>query len=342
MRLLKVELSRLFARRLFRAVVLLGLVGVLAVDGYIAARSSNTIAAAKARADQQLHEQYTSCLAQVSPASKDGPTKADCDGMTPAGQLASCLQLSAVNAGQGPTEADCRRNADYNPYFSDPRFHFADHAKDLLTASAYLFMAVGLVTAASAVGAEWQAGTFASLLTWEPRRQRVLAAKLLAPTLAMGVLTAVCAAVLEAGAALAAATRGTLDLTTGRLVEQVVVMGLRIVGLVMLVTLISGAIAAFTRHTVAVVGVVLGYLVAGELVGGIVSPWWRDHGLVPHLLAFVNGKVLYYAVPPRGVDPNTWHGERYLHAGAAALIVAAVAVVAVAVASVTMSRRDVT
>ena len=68
-----------------------------------------------------------------------------------------------------------------NEYFNDPRFHFADHPRDMLTAAAYIFMAVGLVLAASFVGAEWQAGTFASMLTWEPRRQRVLAAKLVAP-----------------------------------------------------------------------------------------------------------------------------------------------------------------
>jgi ABC-2 type transport system permease protein len=340
-RLLKVELGRLFSRRLFRAVVILGLLGVLAVDGLIAARSSNNIATAQARADVQLQTQYADCLAQISATPGQGPTKADCDDQLPANQLKSCLAIVAQNPVHGPTVEDCQRQATQNPYFVDPRFHFADHAKDLVIASAYLLMAAGLIVAASFVGAEWQAGTFASLLTWEPRRQRVMAAKLLAPVIAITVAAAVLMLILESGAALAADVRGTLDLTTAHLVRQVAVMGLRVLGLIALVTLIGGAIAVFTRHTVAVVGVVAGYLIAGELVGGIASKWWHNHGLASQLLAFIQGRLSYYVDPPPGVDPGTWDGDRFLHAGPAALIVLAVTVVLVAIASVTLSRRDV-
>lgn len=340
-RLLRVELGRLFSRRLFRALVILGLLGVLAVDGLIAARSSNNVATAKATADVQLQRQYADCVAQISTTPGQGPTKADCDGQLPANQLKSCLAFVAQHAANGPTAEECRREATLNPYFVDPRFHFADHAKDLVTASAYLLMAAGLVVAASFVGAEWQAGTFASLLTWEPRRQRVLAAKLLTPVVAITVLAAVLILILESGAALAADVRGTLDLTTAHLVRQVAVMGVRVLGLIALVTLIGGAIAVFTRHTVAVVGVVAGYLIGGELVAGMASRWWHNHGLSSQLLAFIQGRFTYYVNPPPGVDPGTWNGERFLHAGPAALIVAAITAALVAIASATLSRRDV-
>jgi ABC-2 type transport system permease protein len=339
-RLLKVELGRLLSRRLFRAVVILGLLGVLAVDGLIAAQSSNNVAAAKAKADLQLQTQYQDCVSHISKTPDQGPTQANCDGALPANQLKSCLTFAAQHPGNGPTAEDCRQGA-YNPYFYDPRFHFADHAKDLIIASTYLLMAVGLILAASFIGAEWQAGTFASLLTWEPRRQRVMAAKLLAPVFAVTVVSAVLMLILESGAALAAELRGTLDLTTSHLVGQVAVMGARVLGLIALVTLIGGAIAVFTRHTVAVVGVVAGYLIAGELVGGIASTWWRNHGLAPQLLAFIQGHFSYYVQPPRGVDPGTWNGQRFLHAGPASVIVVAIAVGLVAVASGTLSRRDV-
>jgi ABC-2 type transport system permease protein len=340
-RLLKVELGRLFSRRLFRAVVILGLLGVLAVDGLIAAKSSNNIAAAKAKADAQLQRQYTDCTAQISVTPGQGPTQADCDSQLPANQLKSCLAVVAQNEANGPTVQDCQREASFNPYFNDPRFHFADHAKDLVIASAYLLMAAGLIVAASFVGAEWQAGTFASLLTWEPRRQRVMAAKLLTPVVAMTVMAAVLMLILESGAALAADVRGTLNLTTAHLVRQVAVMGVRVVGLTALVTLIGGAIAVFTRHTVAVVGIVAGYLIGGELVGGIASKWWHNHGLASQLLAFIQGRFTYYVNPPPGVDPSKWNGERFLHAGPAALIVAVITAVLVAIASATLSRRDV-
>jgi ABC-2 type transport system permease protein len=341
MRLLRVELGRLLSRRLFRAVLIVGLLGVLAVDGLIAANSSNNIAAAKVRADGQLQQQYQQCVDSISTTPGGGPTQQDCDGMMPAAQLTSCLAAVAQNNVNGPTAEQCRNNAGSNPYFVDPRFHFAAHAKDLLTASAFLLMAAGLLLAASFVGAEWQSGTFASLLTWEPRRQRVLAAKLLTPVMAIAITGAVLMAILEAGAALAAGTRGTLDLTTTHLMGQVAVMAARVLGLVALVTLIGGAIAAFTRHTVAVVGVVAGYLIAGEIVGGIASRWWRNHGLASQLLAFIQGRFVYYVQPPRGVDPSTWRGERYLHAGWASVIIVAVALTLVGVASAALSRRDV-
>jgi ABC-2 type transport system permease protein len=340
-RLLGVELGRLLSRRLFRAVVIVGLLAVVAVDGLIAARSSSSIAAAKARADGQLQEQYQHCVDSISATPGGGPTQADCDGMMPAAQLKSCLAMVAQNTVNGPTAEECRRNAGSNPYFVDPRFHFADHAKDLVTGSAFLLMAAGLIVAASSVGAEWQSGTFASLLTWEPRRQRVLVTKLLAPVFAMAVTGAVVMLLLESGAALAAGSRGTLELTTTHLTGQVAVMAARVLGLVALVTLIGGALAMFTRHTVAVVGVVGGYLVAGEIVGGLTSSWWRNHGLAAQLLAFIQGRYAYYLAPPTGVDPGTWRGERYLHAGWASVIIIALAVTVVGVASATLSRRDV-
>ena len=46
-------------------------------------------------------------------------------------------------------------------------------------ASGVLFT-LGVVVGASFVGAEWNSGSMATLLTWEPRRTRVLAAKLIA------------------------------------------------------------------------------------------------------------------------------------------------------------------
>jgi ABC-2 family transporter protein len=338
-RLLKVELSRLMSRRLFRLTAILGLLAVLAIDGLIAGHSSKDVAGATARANTELQQQYQNCLSAVGQPG-GGPTKRDCDDELPASQVKDCLAHIAAQPVPNVTAADCRRNAGQNPYYNDPRFHFADHAKDLLTGAAFILMAVGLVLAASSVGAEWQAGTFASMLTWEPRRQRVLAAKLVAPVIAVAVLSVTLGAVLVAGAVVAANTRGTMDGTTSHLVGQLFVMAARVVGLVALVTLIGAALAAFTRHTVAVVALVGGYLIAGELVGAIVSEWWRNHGLAAQLVAFVRGDYRY-SVHTRTLSGDVFT-DHFLHAGGAAIIVSALTVLFVVTASVTLGRRDVT
>jgi ABC-2 type transport system permease protein len=330
-RLLRVELKRLLARRLFRLVVVVGLLAVLVVDGIVAARSSNNVAAAKAAAVRSEQQSYDFCIS-VAGKGNGGPTTADCEAQRPAGQMKQCVAANPVNP-----DRNCAGILD--EYYQDPRFHFAAHAKDLLTGAAYILMMLGLVVAASAVGAEWQSGTFASLLTWEPRRQRVLVAKVVAPVVLMTVVAAVLGSLLLVGADIAAATRGTTAGTTQHVVHDLISMSGRVLGLVALVTLLGAALAALTRHTVAVVGVVGGYLVAGELVGAIVSTWWRTHGLAAQLLAFVNGTFAYTTqVRSGGRFSETQH---VLHASWASVIVACLAAGALAVASIGLSRRDV-
>ena len=226
-----------------------------------------------------------------------------------------------------------------NEFYNDPRFHFADHARDLITGAAFIFMAIGLVLAASSVGAEWQSGTFASLLTWEPRRQRVLAAKLVAPVLGLLALAIPLMLLLEGGGWLAADLRGTTQGADAHLFWQIASQYGRVVGLLALVALIGAALAAVTRHTVAVLALVGGYLIAGEIVAGIASAWWRNHGLFAHLIAFVRGNYDYFT------NTRTLGGLRmqqhFLHADSSAIIVAIIAAVAVVLAAVTLQRRDV-
>jgi ABC-2 type transport system permease protein len=345
--LLRVELGRLFSRRLVRLVGSLGLLAVLLVAGLIAARSNTDVASARARADAQAQSQYQSCLTSIDATSvipnepANGPNKADCDQMLPAAQLKSCLAASTASpGGRGPTAQECARMS--NPYFQDPRFHFADHVGDLLEAAAFIFVLLGAVIGASFIGAEWQAGTFGSLLTWEPRRQRVLTAKVTAAVLGVAVLTTVITAVLVGGAALAADLRGTMDGTTTHLMGQVGVKAARVLGLVALFTVIGATLAAFTRHTVAAVAVLGGYFVGGEMVGAIVSRWWHNHALGAQMLAFIQGRYAYYVPAPPGTDQSTWNGDRYLHAGGASVVVICIALGFAAVAALTLHRRDVT
>jgi ABC-2 type transport system permease protein len=330
MRLLKVELGRLFSRRLIRVLAIVGLLAFIGVDILIAARSSTDIAAAHTRADAVAQSQYQSCLAQVGLTQGRGPTRSDCENGLPAAQLKNCL-ANVQNQVAGPgqiTREECIRSS--NPY-----------SKDLLVSAAFIFMLLGLVIGASFIGAEWQSGTFASLLTWEPRRQRVLAAKLLASVIGVGVLAMALTGVLVGGAAAAAVLRGTMDGTTTQLMGQLGVMAARVLGLVALFTLIGAALASFTRHTVAAVALLGGYLVLGEFVGAIVSSWWRTHALSAQIIAIIQGRYVYYVNPRPGFATLGSNGEHYLHAGSASIIVGLLTLMLVATASITLARRDV-
>ena len=84
---------------------------------------------------------------------------------------------------------------------------------------------------------------------------------------------------------------------TGHLWAQLAAQYGRSVGLLALVTLIAAGLGAVARHTVAALAVVGGYLVAGEVVGGVVSRWWHTHALAAHLYAFMQGTWTYSKVP---------------------------------------------
>jgi ABC-2 type transport system permease protein len=336
MRLLQVELRRLAARRVFRWTVVVSILAVLVIDGLIGARSDKDIAGARAAAVRVEQQQYGSCvaLAAQQPSTSSGPTKADCDQQRPAAEAKACREQQQRDH---VVNDNCARVADM--YVNDPRFHFADHARNMLTGAATILMAAAVVLGASAIGAEWQAGTFASLLTWESRRQRVLVAKLAAPTIVVAVLAAITMPLLVAGGWLAAHLRGTTAGTTGHLWSLLAAQYGRSVLLVALVALIAAGLAALTRHTVAALGVVGGYLVAGEIVGGLVSKWWQTHGLVAHLYAFMRGTWSYTTVTltPTGDSVRT----HQLHAAGAAVLVAVLTAAVVAAASTLLSRRDV-
>ena len=68
------------------------------------------------------------------------------------------------------------------------------------SASAAFFLVIGAVVGgASMIGAEWRAGTFVTLLTWEPNRRRVAIAKLLACGLVATAIAVVLQVLLHRG-----------------------------------------------------------------------------------------------------------------------------------------------
>lgn len=71
----------------------------------------------------------------------------------------------------------------------DLTFHFSTAAPFAMRIAAQPLFSLSVVAGASFVGAEWACGAMTTLLTWEPRRGRVLGAKLLAAALASSLAT---------------------------------------------------------------------------------------------------------------------------------------------------------
>ena len=211
---------------------------------------------------------------------------------------------------------------------SDPGFRLID-VRDALTGTSVQLVALAVVVAASFVGAEWHHGRIASTLTWEPRRRRLLGAKLAA----VGGVTLVGSLLAQAllvGALIPAAVfRGTTEGADGAWLAGLVGLGLRIALLAALTAVVAFSLAMVLRSTAGALAVGAVYVIVVEPLLAALRP-----GVEPWQLA-TNGAQL--VVGP-GLDAPL--GERSL--AVAALVVAAYAAVALAAALALFVRRDVT
>jgi cytochrome bd-type quinol oxidase subunit 2 len=255
-RLYGVEVQRLLARRAFRVLLLLLLVGTATVMVIIAVHSNRDLAAAHAKA--------AALARQV------------------AGRKIICVQQPGGSAPcPRPTAAD---------FYSDPRWSFAGNGASLVGGAVLAVGLLGLLVGASVIGAEWTAGTFTALLSWEPRRLRVLTAKVAAAVSVMIAVGAVAVAVNIGAGWLIADTRGNLAHATSGLLTSLVLRGLRGLVIIGLLTALGTAIAGLTRHTAAALGAAVGYLVGFELVLQHLHPQWNRWLLTSNAIAFLNDR----------------------------------------------------
>ena len=203
-----------------------------------------------------------------------------------------------------------------------------------------LVMLSGLFGAAF-VGAEYRAGTVETQLLWEPRRKRVLGAKLAAVGASTFVIHAALLALLVAVALPAAWWRGT---TAGAGDAFWLGLGGTIVrgGVISAVAaVIAAAVTAAARYTTAAVAVLLGYAIIGPIqVRTALLRGFRPWDLIENAFAFANGGTAarYEFANQHGV----WV-EVADHGPALALVYVAVYTAFIVwVAATVFSRRDVT
>jgi len=326
-RLTKVELRRLFSRRLTFVAVL----GALVVTGLMlfgTYQEAKPLSAAE-QASQQ---------AQFDQARKDWDTNGE-------QQVQGCLAQQA-DAQKTDPKADfgCSHMEPTLENWGKPQVKFAEMMPSALLAGSYLLAFVGFLVGASFVAAEFSSGSMANWLTFEPRRIRVYASKLAAAGLGLIPATVALLGLLTAGVWLIvrqfSPTVGTSAKVWGDLGE----MGARSLALALAVTVTGAAIGVLLRRTVAVLGIAVGYLVLVEGVFGQAlqgaRPWllqlnvnaWLQHGASYFVESCTTDAQGGYSC--QGVEKVLTFGHSAAYLGLLVLLV-------VSLAAVVFRRRDV-
>lgn len=326
MRLLGVEVSRLLCRRLFRIMLVLVLLGLAVVLGTTAYESRAPSAADRARAETLAER-----------ARREMPPIEE--------QIKECEEAQARGEGP-PPDVDCReviREPRAEDFLEDRTFRFSQEIGGRVVGFAVVLALFGFVVGASFVGAEWAAGTLATLLTWEPRRLRVLAAKVVGLATVLAVAGAVVMAADIGGHAGVAAWRGDTRGVTDGLLTSTGLTALRGVALAIVAGLIGFAIAGTTRNTAAALGTGFAYFLGAEL---LLRNLWQ--GSPPWLLTSNVGAWLLdgIRVPVRTECPPTSDvcstREVAITMGDSALYFGVLVGALLLVCAVIFRRRDVT
>jgi ABC-2 type transport system permease protein len=265
--LLSIEIRRLLARRIVRVAGFIILVAIIVAGIVVFVRSPQlSPAEVRARTEQariQREAQMDFCLQQISP--EEIPP-----GMT--------------------LEEFCQQFESGEVFEEDPRFRLTA-VRAVLSGTSGFLIALLLVLGASFIGAEWHAGTMATLLTWEPRRIRVFATKVLAAACFAFVAFLIVQALLAAALIPAALLRGTsegadqawLSSTLGLQIRAAIVAGLA--------TAIGFSLASVGRNTAMALGAGFVYFSILEPFLRAVRPAWQSWFLTDNIVKFIVGNT---------------------------------------------------
>jgi hypothetical protein len=186
----------------------------------------------------------------------------------------------------------------------------------------------GVLGGATVLGAEWRAGTMTTVLTWEPRRLRVHAVRLIS-ALVLAILIAFVLETLFLLAALPAVlVHGSTAGTDGAWWVSLIGAMMRIALMTGAAAVLAGSLATIGRGTTFALGAIFGWIaIAENLIRGL------KPGLKPHLLGENLSIVLTWA-PLSNVDFT-----REVPAAVAALLAYVTVIVVVCASS--FLRRDV-
>jgi ABC-type transport system involved in multi-copper enzyme maturation permease subunit len=298
--LLAVEWRRVLARRLVRVSAALAVLAVLAagVIALLVSRDTDAASLAQAQAARQVEVQR--CIAgQLEGVPAD----------VPADHRAEFCEQGFI------------------PPVQDRRFHY-EHLPEILVGTSGFAIILGWLLGASLVGAEWHAGTMATLLTWEPRRVRVLVAKLVAAGTLVFALTVVLQLLLGVALLPAGLFRGTTNGIDSDWLRSLSGVGLRVAAVSVVGATMGLSIATIGRNTAAALGIAFGYLAIVENAIRGLRPNWSPWLLGDNIIVVITNQTQNTPLVGRST------------LGAAALV-ACYALALLAAALFTFRRRDI-
>jgi hypothetical protein len=324
-RLLRAEFRRLAARRFTRVIIGLSLIGYLIAIALIWHSHDRVSAGDIAQATAQRDQLITQSATEVEECQRHATSDQD-------------LQ----NCGQPPTP----EQVPYDQFLRTQPF-LPGQVDDYALAVGVATAMVAFLLAATFIGAEWSSKNLVAWLFWEPRRMRVMAAKLVA-LLSSVLLLAVLAQVLwYAAAKVLLHYRGLPVSTMGPLAahfwSHVVNAQARAALLVLVTALVGFSLASLMRNSAAALGVAFVYFAVVENVIRAVNPELQPYLFTTNVAAWIanNGITVYgkevYSqrlgyVVPREIHISNAHGAVML------LVFAGIATVA---AVTTFARRDI-
>lgn len=231
-RLVVVELRRLLARRL----ILFAAIGVLVIIGITAFSANDQVyQLTPARVAQVKAEQLQPCLDSQAQARQTDPT-ADFH-CTEIGQFGNPGAVSST---------------------------FATVATTSVSSMAYFLIFVAFLVGVSFVAAEFSSGAISTWLTYEPRRGRVYASKLVAVGTGVLLVAVVAVALVVVAVYLIARSNQIVGTTSGDPGRGLLGTAVRTIAVVGIAGVLGAVVAALLRHTAAALGLAIGYLVVIE------------------------------------------------------------------------------
>lgn len=304
--LLSGEVRRLLARRLVRVLVVLTVLAVALAGVLTFLNTADTDPATLEARRRAVAEEFDRCIGQGQPL-RPGPEREFSRDGPPVGR--PCFVDS------GGT--------------NDERLPLVD-LSDIAKGTTAPLVIVAWLLGASAIGADWQSRTLTTLLTWEPRRFRVLLVKAGAAMLVAAAFFLFVQAVLFAALLPSVLAHGTTAGADGQWFATLAGVLGRGGVMVAVAAGIGFAIASVGRNTAAAMGIGFAYVVVIENVVGQFLEDWRRWLLLGNIIVFVSGEG--------GGGDEGVPGRSVLGAG---LFLTAVSVGLLLIAAAIFRRRDV-
>jgi ABC-2 type transport system permease protein len=296
-RLLRSEFLRFRSRRLVWGLMILALVGAVVGAAIVAVNSRPPSSAQLTTARAEYRRELAACVEGEFGVPKEA-------------------------LGDLTLQEWCDQNVRPEQFVGGELFAVAN-LPDVLRGTAFILLVMGLMIGSSSMGAEWQSGSVATLLTWEPRRLRVLLVRSVVVAAMVFILAVAMQAVLGALLWSVAVWRGTTLGAGAPLLQNVAGVTLRVATVAALTSLFGVAIATIGRNTAAALGAVFVYLAVIESLLRALEPRFTPWLLGPNAVVFVDGRP---GVPSATTTTVITVGHALVVIGGYALVLLVVAV----------------